>query len=235
MAPFGLGGPPDHHGRYGFSPVTERPDFSWSGGARLAVHVCVNVEWFAFDDAGGAALASRNPAPDVLNYAWHDYGNRVGLWRMLALADALEPSLAGMLNAAVCEHPPRIVEAFLERGAEIVPHGHTNSDTPGQMSKGAERDVIERLRDAIQAMTGAAPRGYLAPLVSESAHTPDLLDGLGFQYLLDWAHDERPVWFDTDAGEGGAGRILSVSCPQELNDVPQIVGRRRKGAESSRG
>lgn len=136
MAPFGLGGPPDHHGRYGFSPITERPDFAWPNGARLAVHLCLNVEWFAFDDEGGAVLASRNPAPDVLNYAWRDYGNRMGLWRMLRLLDELDLPCAAMLNAAVCEHAPQIVEAFAERGAEIVAHGHTNSDAPDRCPNG---------------------------------------------------------------------------------------------------
>ncbi|PRY95766.1 polysaccharide deacetylase [Hasllibacter halocynthiae] len=227
----GLLGTPDHHGRYDYSAIVDRPNFTWPGGARLAIHIDVNVEWFAFDDAGGAVLASRNPVPDVLNYAWRDYGNRVGLWRMLALLDELELPAAALLNAAVTEHAPRIVEAFAARGDEFVAHGHTNSDEPGEMSKRGERSVIERSRDALRDVTGAAPKGYLAPLISESAHTPDLLDAAGFEYLLDWAHDEQPVWFETDRSEGGAGRILSVPYPQELNDVPQIMGRRREGAE----
>lgn len=91
-----------HHNRYPFSPIVDRPDFSWPDGKRLAVYVGVNVEWFAFNEEGGAVLASSNPTPDVLNYAWRDYGNRVGIWRMLDLFDELELPVVALVNAAVC-------------------------------------------------------------------------------------------------------------------------------------
>ncbi|CTQ33063.1 polysaccharide deacetylase family protein [Jannaschia rubra] len=218
-----------HHGRYAFKPITERPDFTWPEGRRLAIYVAINVEWFAFDEEGGAVLAQANDMPDVLNYAWRDYGNRVGIWRMLELLDRLELPSAALLNAEVCDQAPQIVDAFVARGDEIVAHGRTNSIAPGQLSRADEKAMIEGARDRLARATGTVPRGYLAPLISESVHTPDLLDELGFSYLMDWAHDEQPVWFDTQTSKG-AGRILSVPYPQELNDVPQIVGRRQEGA-----
>lgn len=110
-------------------------------------------------------------------------------------------------------------------------HGHTNSTEPGQMSREDEAAMILQTRDRLAEATGTPPTGYLAPLISESVHTPDLLEAAGYSYLLDWAHDEQPVWFDTRRPDGGTGRILSVPYPQELNDVPQIMGRRREGAE----
>lgn len=220
-----------HHGRYRFSPITQRPDFSWPEGRRLAVYVAINVEWFDFPQSGGAVLASANHAPDVLNHAWRDYGNRVGIWRMLDLLDRLDLPCAAMLNGAVCDHAPEIVEAFTARGDEIVAHGWTNSTEPGRLSRQNEAAMLSQSRTRLAEATGRAPEGYLAPLISESPHTPDLLDAAGYSYLLDWAHDEQPVWFDTDADEGGKGRILSVPYPQELNDVPQVMGRRREGGE----
>ena len=219
-----------HHNRYRFSPIVDRPDFSWPDGKRLAVYVGVNVEWFAFNEEGGAVLASSNPTPDVLNYAWRDYGNRVGIWRMLDLFDELELPIVALLNAAVCDRAPQIIRAFQSRGDEIVAHGHTNSTQPGQLSRSDEQAMIENVKERLIKATGTAPKGYLAPLISESVHTPDLLDEAGYEYLLDWAHDEQPVWFDTQA-KNGTGRILSVPYPQELNDVPQIMGRRREAAE----
>ena len=109
-------------------------------------------------------------------------------------------------------------------------HGHTNSTQPGQLSRSDEQAMIENVKERLTNATGTAPKGYLAPLISESVHTPDLLDEAGYEYLLDWAHDEQPVWFDTQA-KNGTGRILSLPYPQELNDVPQIMGRRREAAE----
>lgn len=219
-----------HHNRYPFSPIVNRPDFSWPDGKRLAVYIGVNVEWFAFNKEGGAVLASANHTPDVLNYAWRDYGNRVGIWRMLDLFDELELPVVALLNAAVCDRAPQIVQAFQSRGDEIVAHGHTNSSQPGQLSRSDEQTMLEKTRDCLVKATGTAPKGYLAPLISESIHTPDLLAEVGYEYLLDWAHAEQPVWFDTKT-QNGTGRILSVPYPQELNDVPQIMGRRREAAE----
>lgn len=209
-----------HHDRYDFSPITERPDFDWPGGARLALYIGVNVEWFSFDAEAGAVLAQGKPAPDVMNYSWRDYGNRVGIWRMFDLFDGLEMPVAGLLNDTVADEAPQIVERFTARGDEIVAHGHANSQPPGALSADEERSVLEGSRTRLQAATGRAPAGYLAPLISESRRTPDLLAGAGYDYLLDWAHDEQPVWMRTDAGP-----ILSVPYPQELNDVPQIMGR----------
>ena len=78
-----------HHGRYAYSALPQRPDFDWPGGRRLAVYLGVNVECFGFGTGLGAELAPGGPQPDVLNHAWRDYGNRVGLWRIMDLCDRL--------------------------------------------------------------------------------------------------------------------------------------------------
>ncbi|MFX5756685.1 hypothetical protein ABTE27_22300, partial [Acinetobacter baumannii] len=77
------------HGRYAYSPIRGRPVYDWPGGKRLAVYLGVNLEHFAFGTGLGAELAPAGPQPDVLNYAWRDYGNRVGIWRMIDLFDRL--------------------------------------------------------------------------------------------------------------------------------------------------
>ena len=71
------------HGRYGYAPLRGRADYDWPSGRRLAVYVALNLEHFAFGEGLGAELAPGGPQPDVLNYAWRDYGNRVGVWRLL--------------------------------------------------------------------------------------------------------------------------------------------------------
>ncbi len=107
---------------------------------------------------------------------------------------------------------------------EIVAHGVTNSLKPGELDEAAERAVIEGARDRIAREEGAPPAGWLAPWISESRITPDLLAEAGYAYLLDWCHDDQPVWMATRAGP-----VLSGPYPQELNDVPQVVGRNRNG------
>jgi peptidoglycan/xylan/chitin deacetylase (PgdA/CDA1 family) len=212
------------HGRYGYSPIASRPDYSWPGGARLAVYVGLNLEHFAFGEGLGAELAPGGPQPDVLNYAWRDYGNRVGAWRMIELFDALGWPVSVLLNSAIYDYAPQLAAAFRARGDEFVGHGRTNAERQGVLDEAGERALIEAATAAIARHEGRAPAGWLGPWISQSRATPDLLQEAGYSYLLDWCMDDQPVWFRTRRG-----RILSLPYPQELNDIPMIVGRKIGG------
>ncbi|MEM6489676.1 MAG: polysaccharide deacetylase family protein [Pseudomonadota bacterium] len=226
------------HGRYPFSPIRDRAAFDWPGGRRLAVYVGMNLECFAFGTGLGAVLApgtAPDPAAgerDVLNYAWRDYGNRVGVWRMLELFDQLALPTTALVNAAMYEEAPEVVAAFHARGDEIAGHGRTNAERQASLAEAEEAALIADTTAAIHAAHGAPPRGWLGPWISQSATTPDLLAEAGYAYLLDWCHDDQPVWMATrDRGDGaGPGRILSVPYPQEINDIPAIVARRQEAA-----
>ena len=212
------------HGRYPYSPIDARPVYDWPGGRRLAVYVALNLEWFSFGEGLGAELAPGGPPPDVLNYSWRDYGNRVGVFRLAELFAELNLPISLLVNAQIYEHAPQAVAAF--PGAEIVGHGRSNSERQGALSEGEERRLIAETTAAIEQHSGRRPRGWLGPWISQSPLTPDLLQEQGYDYLLDWCHDDQPTWMKTRRG-----RILSVPYPQELNDIPQIVARKREGAE----
>jgi len=214
------------HDRYPYSPIIGRQPYHWPGAKRLAVYIGLNLEWFSFGDGLGAELAPGGPQPDVLNYAWRDYGNRVGVFRLLGLFDELRLPVSLLVNSAMLQHAPQAVLPFMARGDEIVGHGRTNAERQGQLAEADERALILEARDALTATSGRAPAGWLGPWISQSAVTPDLLAEAGFRYCLDWCHDDQPTWMKTRSG-----RILSVPYPQELNDIPQIVGRRREGDE----
>jgi peptidoglycan/xylan/chitin deacetylase (PgdA/CDA1 family) len=212
------------HDRYPYSPITARPVYDWPGGKRLAVYVGLNLEWFSFGEGLGAELAPGGPQPDVLNYAWRDYGNRVGVFRLAGLFDELKLPVSLLINSEMYRHAPAAVAAF--PNAELVGHGRSNSERQGDLEEKMERLLIEETTAAIEQHSGKRPRGWLGPWISQSPVTPDLLQEAGYRYLLDWCHDDQPVWMKTRRG-----RILSVPYPQELNDIPQIVSRKREGAE----
>jgi allantoinase len=214
------------HGRYSYSGIAERPVYDWPNGKRLAVYIAVNLEHFAFGEGLGAELAPGGPQPDILNYAWRDYGNRVGAWRMLELFDALELPAAVLLNTAMYDYAPSLVAAHRARGDEFVGHGRTNSERQGVLPEAQEAALIAACTDVITRHEGAPPKGWLGPWISQSSVTPDLLEEAEYSYLLDWCQDDQPVWFKTRHG-----RILSVPYPQELNDIPMIVGRKLDGAQ----
>ena len=216
--------PARSHGRYPYSPITARPAYDWPGGKRLAVYIGLNLEWFSFGEGLGAELASGGPQPDVLNYAWRDYGNRVGVFRLAELFAELKLPVSLLINSQMIDEAPQAVDAF--RGAELVGHGRTNSERQGTLSEAEEAALIAETTAAIETHSGKPPRGWLGPWISQSPLTPDLLQEAGYSYLLDWCHDDQPVWMTTRKG-----RILSVPYPQELNDIPQIVARKREGAD----
>src|SRR5438034_4430664 len=136
-----------HHGRYPYSAIHARPDYRWPGGRRLAVYIGYNLEHFAFGEGLGAKLGPASPEPDVLNYSWRDYGNRVGAWRCLELFEQLKLPAAAIINTALYDYCPELIEACVKRGDELVGHGHTNSDRQSEMSD--EKGLLVFCREKI--------------------------------------------------------------------------------------
>ena len=208
------------HGRYAYSALPDRPVFDWPGGKRLAVYFAINLETFSFGEGLGAKLAPAQGEPDVLNYAWRDYGNRVGAWRLRDLFEQLNLPAAVLVNTWLYDEAPQLIAAFRARGDEMVAHGRTNSERQGAMSEAEETAMIAEVVARMTKEEGRPPAGWLGPWISQSPVTPDLLAQAGFRYGLDWAMDEQPVVMTTRAGP-----LLSMPYPQELNDIPMIVAR----------
>jgi allantoinase len=215
-----------HHDRYDYAPLNERPIYDWPGGKRLAVYFALNLEHFSFGEGLGAELAPGGPQPDVLNYAWRDYGNRAGAWYLQEAFDALDLPMAALVNSHMYDYAPSLIAAHRKRGDEIVGHGRTNAERQGTLDEAAERVLIGEATDRLTKEEGRAPAGWLCPWISHSHQTPDLLAEAGYTYLLDWCMDDQPVWFKCRGGK----RILAVPYPQELNDIPAIVARKETGA-----
>ena len=210
------------HGRYPYSAISRRADYAWPGGKRLAVYLGFNIEHFDFGAGLGAALGPKNPEPDVLNYSWRDYGNRVGVWRCLEVFDELKLPAAALINTALYGYCPEVIEACVKRGDELVGHGHTNSERQGELSEEGERWLLLSCKEKILKESRQDISGWLSPWISESAVTPDLLAESGYRYTLNWCHDDQPMQLLTRSGR----RLWSIPYPQELNDIPMIVARR---------
>lgn len=215
-----------HHDRYDYAPLNDRPNFSWPAGKRLAVYFALNLEHFSFGEGLGAELAPGGPQPDVLNYAWRDYGNRAGAWYLQDAFDDLNLPMAALVNSHMYDYAPSLIAAHRKRGDEIVGHGRTNAERQGTLDEAAERILIGEATARLTEAEGRAPEGWLCPWISHSHLTPDLLAEAGYKYLLDWCMDDQPVWFRCRGGR----RILAVPYPQELNDIPAIVARKETGA-----
>ena len=107
---------PDHD-RYDYLPLPARPDYSWPDGKRLAVCFCNNIEVFAFGAGLGSDSAVIGAPQSQRNYAWRDYGNRVGMWYLFDLFDELNVPASHNVNSVVFEQLPGDRRAHRARAA----------------------------------------------------------------------------------------------------------------------
>jgi peptidoglycan/xylan/chitin deacetylase (PgdA/CDA1 family) len=213
--------------RISFSPISQREPQALPNQARVAVWIIVNIEeWNPLETMPRTVLtppAGGSPTPDVPNWAWHEYGNRVGFWRILDVLDQLSLPAALAINGSAIRSYEPISRAALERKWEFMGHGFSQKN----MQKVAnEREDIVKTRQIITDFTGRPPRGWLGPGLTETWETPDLLVEEGYDYVCDWVLDDQPVWLKTRTKP-----ILNVPYTQECNDVAMMLIQHHTAAE----
>ncbi len=205
-------------GLYDYLPYFERPRITWPDGARLAFWCAPNIEHYEIDPPVNPLRAPwARPHPDVAGYSWRDYGNRVGLWRMMEVMDRHGVRGSVSLNVAVADHFPEIIEACVARGWELFSHGVYNTRYTYGMSEAQERALIEDVRLSILKCSGQTLKGWLAPALTLTDRTIDLVAEAGLTYTLDLFHDDQPMPVKT-----AKGRLVSVPYSLEINDFTTL-------------
>lgn len=201
--------------RVEYSPIIERPVIRWPGDARVALWIAPNVEHTEFipEYDGVRNPWPRTPYPDVQQYSYHDYGNRVGFWRMLDVMDKYRVKCCVSLNVAVLDHFPEIARAMVDRGWDFMCHGIYNTSYIATYSEDQERRFYQDCIDTVLRHTGKRLTGMLGPSCSVSERTPDLMAEAGFIYHADWFHDDQPVPIRVRSG-----KLVSVPYSVEIND-----------------
>lgn len=215
------------HGRFAYSPIAERPVLRLPDGARVAVWITPNIEHFHW---GKPAIAltqmTASLKPDVLNYAWRDYGARVGIWRVMEILERQGFVATAALNSEVCEHYPQIIAAGNRLGWEWMAHGPSNSMLLTGLPEDAERHIIDGVLARIAHATGRKSRGWLGPALTETEHTLDLLAEAGIEYVADWCNDELPYPMKTRAGT-----LYAIPYTLEVGDIPVFLERGGSGED----
>lgn len=214
------------HGRYGYRPITKRPDFTWPNGARLAIYVALGVEDYRFSEGLTENLLAGASKPDFVNTSWRDYGNRVGGFRLIDRLAVFGIAPAILLNTVVYDTAPDLIEAARAAGAEMVGHGITNSDTLAGMNEAEERAYLDAVAARIAREEGTSPRGWSSPWLTQTERTFDLLGEAGYGYVLDLRLDDQPVWLNTRSKP-----LLALPYGLELNDSSTIIGRQAGAGE----
>jgi len=213
--------------RIPYSAITDRPRLALPGGARLAVWVIVNVEeWNPREVMPRTVLpppAGTAASPDIPNWAWHEYGNRVGFWRFVEVLDSFKIRAVLAINgSAIAAYEP-IARTALDRGWEFIGHGFSQKN---MQKVPDEREDIVKTTNAIRGFTGRRPRGWLGPGLTETWDTPDILAEEGYDYVCDWVLDDRPVRLATRTGT-----IVNIPYTQECNDVAMIAVQHHRALE----
>ncbi len=213
--------------RLAYSAIKDRPRLSLPKGGRLVVWVIINVEeWNPREPMPRTVLtppAGGSPEPDVPNWAWHEYGNRVGFWRMLEIFDRLHLPAALAINGSAIRTYEAISVAARERGWEFMGHGFGQKN---MQKVPDERVDIAKTTDAIRQFIGRPPRGWLGPGLTETWETPDILAEEGYEYVCDWVLDDQPVVLKTRTRP-----LISVPYTQECNDVAMMLIQHHKASE----
>jgi peptidoglycan/xylan/chitin deacetylase (PgdA/CDA1 family) len=202
-------------GRVSYQPIHRRPPLRLPGDARVAVWTIVNVENWNPENAMPRTVLpppmGQPLLPDLPNWAWHEYGMRVGFWRFLeTLGDrGLKATFA--VNGSACTVYEEACAAARDAGWEFMGHGLVQ--TPMHRVADQKTAITETIA-AIRHFTGAPPRGWESPGLTETDETIDLLAEAGIEYVADWVLDDQPLPLKTRAGT-----ITSVPYSLEINDV----------------
>lgn len=208
--------------RFDYSAIVDRKPIVWPNDARIAVWVVPNIEHYEYIPAPIRPLDpgwrirdpwSRTPHPDVHGYGIRDYGNRVGLWRMIEVFDQHRIRCTVSLSLAVLDMFPDVRDAMIARDWELMSHGLFNTRYHWDLTEAEERAEIARAQAIHERVTGRKMAGWFSPAASFTVNTPDLVAAAGFKYLCDFYHDDQPFALKTQSGT-----LVSLPYSMEVND-----------------
>jgi len=210
------------HDRYDWSMLVKRRKIVWPGDARVALWIVPALTWYPLDSKGKpfrAPGALLNPYPDYRHYTHRDYGNRVGIFRIMKVMDDLGLKASVAMNAAVATRYPALIEEINARAWEIIAHGVDMDKLHyGGLAPDAERALVQEAVGTLRQRSGQKITGWLSPGKSESGNTLDLLAEAGIAYVCDWINDDMPYGVRTSHGG-----IHALPHPYELDDYTILI------------
>jgi peptidoglycan/xylan/chitin deacetylase (PgdA/CDA1 family) len=213
---------PDHT-HYPAAPLPDRQPIALPGGLKLGMWVVVPLEFFPLNPSGQpfkAPGAMQTPYPDLRHYTTRDYGNRVGAYRLLKLFAKLGVKATFAVQGAVAERYPQLVRDVVAAGHDICAHGwDTDALHHSGLSAEVENRYIADTLSAIETASGQRPTGWISPARAEGFQTPARLAAAGLRWFADWAHDDLPTRFTTEAGD-----LTALPLSNELDDWQILIG-----------
>ena len=202
-------------GLYDYWPYVDRPKIIWPNGARVAFWVAPNIEFYEMaPPINPTWTPPGRPVPDVMYYSQRDFGNRVGVWRMMEAMGRCGVRGSISLNIALCDHHPEIIEECAKRDWEFFSHGIYNTRFTYEMSEAQERELIEDAFATVEKHTGKKLAGWLSPALTNTERTMELIAEYGIKYTCDLFQDDQPQPLKVKSG-----RLISMPYSLEMNDI----------------
>jgi peptidoglycan/xylan/chitin deacetylase (PgdA/CDA1 family) len=211
---------------YDYVALPDRRPLRFPNGARVALIITINLEYWEKSRQGqkeplftGGPMTIPHGLPgdvwDTANWTWREYGQRVGVWRLIDLFDKFDIKPSCTVNGLLMVERRRIVDAVNERGWELVPHNWAQNDllTYYADDPKAEREVIKRTLDKYAEVVGRPAKAWLSSAIRGTAHTPAFLKEFGLIAYCDYLNDEQPYLINTIHGP-----IVCVPYSNDIND-----------------
>jgi allantoinase len=192
------------HDWFEHRPVRARPKLRWPNDARVALWITVPVEFFPLDAPAQPLRpvgALDRAYPDYWAYANRDYGNRVGIYRIMRVLDRLGLRATAAVNADIADRHPRLIDEIVRREWEVAASGRNMSTIHhGGLAREAEKEIIAAAAATLRRASGQKVPGWHSPAHSQSLNTLELVAAAGFAYVMDWINDDLPYAVNTKAG-----------------------------------
>lgn len=205
------------HDRYHWRILANEKPVKWPNGHKLALWINIPLQFFPLDQQGipfKVPGGMTMPYPDLRHFSLRDYGNRVGIYRILEALDKFNLTPTFAINAALVERAPYLMNTIKARGDEVICHGlHMDALHYGGQNKEDEAQVIKQALDTLRETFEQPINGWLSPARNESENTPELLVEQGIQYACNWVNDDMPYPFNTQKGS-----MWSMPLSNELED-----------------
>ncbi len=179
------------------------PAVVWPDEARIAINFCINYEEggelciLNGDDRSevrlsDVAVTARMGARDLNIESSYEYGSRVGYWRLMrAFTDRGLAATVNLVGLAGW-HNPRALQAMIDAGFDLQPHGWRWIDYHG-VAESDEREYIRNSVEQVRELTGEPPLGYYAGLPSQNTRRL-VVEAGSFLYDSDVYNDDLPYW-----------------------------------------
>jgi allantoinase len=216
------------YGPFPYSPIIHRPRLTWPSGANVALWVIPNIEFFSLEEKVPAGSGGTGtPVPDIPSWSARDYGNRVGVFRLMQVLERYGIRATVALNADLCAQHPAIIEEGQKRSWEWMGHNESNTRRLNEAPPGEEQRIIHDALATIAQATGKRPLGWLGSGLQETWDTLDLLAAEGCEYVCDWTNDDQPYTMTLEGGR----KLVSIPYSHEINDKPVFERAHRTAAE----